>query len=552
MLEQGVARAGTWRRFSKPAALYLLCVTLVGAVLRVLDHAGRPFMNDEVGTLIYVDKPVAYLLTHFESWLTMNYFIIAEKFIAHIGGRSPISLMLIPMLAGIATIPLTALLARMLASTRVALIAATLAAANPYLLFYSGNIRSYSLLAALCLVVLILFFGWRERPTLRNGIFVALACVLAVLSHLNGAYVGAVLLLVTAVDLLGNLRRAGAARAATLLGPLAVAMVLLGAAYAHLIPAIVAWGVPYHAVPPTSVSYVPYVASQYFGDGYYAWPSLIVLLYGLLLAGRHFRPSWMLAPFLVVPSVLMSVQGISHFPWAFGRFLIFLVPVCLVFMAEGLEAIGTRADRRSYLTPLLVGIVIIAWIPGLVTAFQRRADLPWDRVAGYINSVSAPNDVILYRSGDESLSLYPYFSHATQTQSVVADYSEMQHAAAGGRTVFVVRGEPFVNSQYPTEIFGKLQVIVYPRQSYPVQLMLIRDDVLTSLRAGELSPQITEDYRDVWAIDRKLGQDEHTTFQHYQMYRLCLELTDRQRNLPISLQYLEAQTDLRQDVMDGP
>ena len=97
--------------FSRNEKWVLLFVTAVGAIIRIVFLHNKPFVNDEVGTLIYIEKDVPYLLSHFATWLSMNYFLVVEKFIAGLFGKSPFSLGFISLAAGIGTIPLTAFLA---------------------------------------------------------------------------------------------------------------------------------------------------------------------------------------------------------------------------------------------------------------------------------------------------------------------------------------------------------------------------------------------------------------------------------------------------------
>ena len=107
-----------------------------------LQH-GRVFLGDEIGTLRYLKESPSYILTHFGTWLSMNYFILVEKGVAWLCGATDWHLTLLPMTAAVAIIPLTASLAlKFTGSTRTALIAASLAAFNYYLvLLGAGNSR---------------------------------------------------------------------------------------------------------------------------------------------------------------------------------------------------------------------------------------------------------------------------------------------------------------------------------------------------------------------------------------------------------------------------
>lgn len=537
--------------FAQREAWFLAAVTVIGGLARLLFHADRPFVGDEVGTLMYAGKSVSFILTHFESWLTMNYFILLEKMLGQWSGNSQISLVILPLAAGILTIPLTAVLARKLAPPPVALIAAALVAANPYLFQYSGVIRAYALLTALSLGTIILFLVWRENRTLKNGLYVALAATVLVLSHPNGLYVLAAIVLIAAVEHLWVFRHRTGTGLHTLFIPLLGGALLLFAAYVRLVPAISLWGIPYHESPPTTLNYVPYVIGQYLGAGYFGWPSIALFLLGALLTCKRDGTLLMLVPFLILPSLLMSVMGLAHFPWAFARFLIFLLPIVIIFVAEGARAAGSLLRKPNLASGVIAAVVLVTWIPGFQNVVRAKVDYPWNRAAAFVLSAAKPGDVIIYWSPDESLNLYPYLGHTSHVQSPLESISQEVQPAPGGR-LFLVRSAPFVSSMYPSQAFGEIQVIVYPATSYSGELTAIRDDVLTSITRGTVAPELTDDYRDLWEIERKLGSDDAAAFRYYQMYTLSLQLTDRQRNMPLSLQnYLKEQT-VSQDVLSGP
>src|SRR5215469_2789460 len=143
-------------------ALGAICLCTL-ALLAALQY-GRVFLGDEIGTLRYLKYSTTYILTHFSAWLSMNYFILVEKGVAWLCGAMDWRLTLLPITAAIAIIPLTASVAlKFTGSTRTALIAASLAAFNPYLLYWGPLIRAYSLLVAFSLLAINEFFNWARQ-----------------------------------------------------------------------------------------------------------------------------------------------------------------------------------------------------------------------------------------------------------------------------------------------------------------------------------------------------------------------------------------------------
>ena len=170
------------------------------ALLAALQH-GRVFLGDEIGTLRYLKESPSYILTHFGTWLSMNYFILVEKGVAWLCGAADWRLTLLPIAAAVAIIPLTASLAlKFTGSTRTALIAASLAAFNPYLVYWGPAIRAYSLLVALSLLAINEFFHWYQQRDWWSGVRCAAVVLLLLLAHLNGVYTVAFLVLLLTAE----------------------------------------------------------------------------------------------------------------------------------------------------------------------------------------------------------------------------------------------------------------------------------------------------------------------------------------------------------------
>src|SRR5262249_19509085 len=159
--------------FSRAQICYLLLATLIGAVLRLAYEYDRPLTFDEVGTLLYLRRDVSYILSPFDVWLTMNYFIVLQKGIAAAVGQGTFRLGLISLVSGIGAIPLTALVALDFASEETALLSALFVALNPYLVRFSGMARSYALLTFLSLATLLCLLRWLRHRAATTAALVS-------------------------------------------------------------------------------------------------------------------------------------------------------------------------------------------------------------------------------------------------------------------------------------------------------------------------------------------------------------------------------------------
>lgn len=154
---------------------------LIGGVLRLYDFTDRDIWFDEAFTGILVR----------ESWGRMMEIIIADthpplyyfllKPIAAVFDYSPYGLRVLSFVWGIATLYLLYRVSKELFSERVAMYATVIGALSPFAIYYSGEARSYSMLAGLILLGCYCFIlalrtkrlGWY----LGWGVAIGLACL---------------------------------------------------------------------------------------------------------------------------------------------------------------------------------------------------------------------------------------------------------------------------------------------------------------------------------------------------------------------------------------
>ena len=534
MIEKYINSGNRKLSFSKTEIFYLLLLIVGGTIARFFYHYNRPFVGDEVATLIQIKKSAAYILTQFEPWLTMNYFILSEKYLLKIACGNQLSLIILPEIAGIATIPLTAILTKMFASKKTALISATLIAFNPYLISFSGIIRSYSLLTALSLLTIILFFNWCTNRTFKNGIYLALASYVLMLSHLNGAYTLAYIFSLAGIELFYVLVKRDKNNFLTLLIPMSISMAITLISYINIAEAIINWGIPWHNSPPTSISFIFFAFSSYFGDGFYGWASAFLMFSAIFLTIRvQNNPLLILIPFIALSILLISIQGISHFPDAYTRFLIFLVPICVIFIAEGIAYLSAIIPVKNSIAITIFTLLLVStWVPNFIQGYRAKIDLPWGQVAAFIKN-SSDGNTVLTNDWNSNLDLTPYFNDSRYPRYELRKYSKEQHVQSANNIYFIIMGL-HITSDYPVYAFGDIQVIVYPMTNYKDQLILIQNDLQKRTSDLLVSPGLINVYYNLWFINKALDYDPSLNFKYYDLYMRCSQLNFRQRNTPLS------------------
>jgi hypothetical protein len=523
-------------------ALAVICLCTL-ALLAALQH-GRVFFGDEIGTLRYLKKSSAYILTHFGTWLSMNYFILVEKWIAHLFGAMDWRLTLLPIAAAIAIIPLTASVAlKFTGSTRTALIAAALVAFNPYLLMWGPVIRAYSLLVAFSLLVINEFFNWCRQRSWWSGVRCAAATLLLLLTHLNGAYTVAFLVLLLVTE--GISRGFSGGRqflweSRTLWLPLAVVAIIVAAADWRLLPDIAKvnkqWGTD---TPPTSIAYLPEVFTTYMGVGYAAALSGVLLLAGCWSALREKRGLLLVTAAIVLSPILMSLQGVSVQTSAFARYLICSLPLLLILMAEGIDWLAIHVWSRGAIVTAwgIAAVTVICWLPRIQTSFVMKKQWPYAEVASFLHAQMQKGDVIV-TGWSVGFILEQFFDQPDKQIMLPNNYvikvaTHLDRPPPG--RVFYVAGPSSLNARTtPIRRFGFAEVATYSGTTVRALLQEWREDLLKRT-AGRVYAPFQGDYQLLALLETRLPSGQSA--DHWRsLAERCRELHPAARDAPRHLQ----------------
>ena len=163
-------RSMTWGR-------RLALITAAGAALRIVLAARQGLGFDEDFTAVAVSHPIEETLRIVSRDSAPPLFYVLEHVAAGFG-TAPWNLRLVPVAAGIALIPLLAVLARRVAGDAAALWTAAFVAVLPAALFTSTNARMYGLAGTLVVAATLLLWRALERPDAwRFSAFAAVAAV---------------------------------------------------------------------------------------------------------------------------------------------------------------------------------------------------------------------------------------------------------------------------------------------------------------------------------------------------------------------------------------
>ncbi len=433
-----------WRTEDLPTRLALLGIVLAGGVARFFA-LGQPMRYDEsVSYLYFVGQPWATTITAYPFPSNHLLYSVMAKLVAPLGGGAPWALRLPAFVIGVAIVPLTFAVGRVLFTRTAALIGAALTAGATPLILYSANARGYAVVIAAYLSLLLI--GARIR---HHGAqcceWVAFALIAAaglaaipVMLYPLGA-VALWLALVLCVDRGWRAWRGLVGLGASLVGAVALALlVYLPIIAAHGIDAIVANPFVSPSGWPQFFAQLTPSLARMLDSWSQPYPLAVAVLLGVLaLAG-------------VVWSTRVSDEGISvtlaAYVWCailllathrapFARIWLWLLPVVALAAGTLGDALVSRLRGRvlrPYMPAFAVAVAVAGVSWGLATdavgamrqsgvfagAEQIAAVLatqtqPGDRVLAAIPS-SAPLRYYMLRAGADTALLSTPDSVATR------------------------------------------------------------------------------------------------------------------------------------------
>jgi mannosyltransferase len=182
------SRQSSWRVNRLPGALW--AIVLLALVLRAYDLLAQSLWLDEAMSLYWASLPVSEVMARLMA-LSGDphpplYYLMLKAWIAVLGDGE-IAVKSLSVVAGLAIVPLTYGLGERLFGRRTGLFAALLTAANPLLVWYSQEVRMYSLLTALTLAATLCL--WQALDTRRGRwwLLYALLALAGAYTHVYGA-----------------------------------------------------------------------------------------------------------------------------------------------------------------------------------------------------------------------------------------------------------------------------------------------------------------------------------------------------------------------------
>lgn len=386
----------------------LVGITLLAAVLRFANISSQSYWADEAQAVHELNLSLGGMLHAWSAyeWNPPLYLLVAWPW-AKLFGTGELGLRSLSAVLGVAVVPLICMCGRELISARAGLVAAALAAVNPFMIWYSQEAREYMLLVLLCTASLLFFIRAWKRPCTRNVVWWAVLSALALLTQ----YFAGFLIAAEGVLLVYRARNRASVLSLAGLGLLAIALV------PHVVPHLehpaqfivnVPLSVRIQQVPVTfgmSTLYLSGITSY----GLLGAAALAAIVIALLVIGadeRELRGAGLMALLagvvLLVP-LLLALLG--HDDYLARGLMPAWIPLALV-IAAACAARRTRVAGGALAVALLaLSVYSLARIDSNPEQFQKP---DWRGVAAALGRPAGTRAIVVYAStfGGGPLSVY--------------------------------------------------------------------------------------------------------------------------------------------------
>jgi 4-amino-4-deoxy-L-arabinose transferase-like glycosyltransferase len=348
-----------WRHLALVGLLALIAFSIRAASLDA-----QSLWRDEVDSLRFATFPWPRMLANFTrpGWNGPLYFLVLRGWIA-LTGSSAYAMRFFSLLFGVLGVPLIYVLGCRLFDRAVGLMAGLLAATSPYLVWYSQEVRMYTLVPALAMLAIYALRRGLEGDGGRWWIVQVVATSLAFYCHILAALLVPVQVMLCVIWWPRAKRHWRGAL---------ISLAFLIVPYLPL----AAWQVPL-AFQQRETGFHPYTLGQMVEILLNGWSLGIVswgrpwgtILTGALVGGGLVG-SWLLgdekrrrvvvavAVWLMVPILAVWLVSLRQ-PLFTDRYLIWTAPAFYLLAAAGLVALWRLRPRMRWLAVVLVGGVLI-------------------------------------------------------------------------------------------------------------------------------------------------------------------------------------------------
>ena len=397
---------------------FILLAIVAAALALRLPHLGYSFYGDEMFSLL---RDSGTFLTRSEDRFRPVFFSLLYLW-RQLGFHGEIGLRILPLIFGLAQIPLAYHIGRRLGGEPLARAFALLMAVSPMLIEFSQELRMYSMVAFLALLQVWIVLRLRERSS--PGWWIAFVAVtwIGVYTHLHyWLFVAGLALSLFRERRTIPLRQSAAALGASVLLYLPNIPNLLyfsqvrGAEYGVHLPsaipkllAAVTLGFNYFALPDQSLGRAVGVGDVMRNSAVVLLAAIpaALLVWGFVRLHRRLSPTvWLGHELFTIPAFLALIaSAVTGQYWLQPKYIIFVVPFGVLFVAASYLALSASWARRA-VTVLGAAVLVVAYAHFLDPQHYGRRE-NWRGMSTYVREHLTRQSALLILDGAHPLFAY--------------------------------------------------------------------------------------------------------------------------------------------------
>jgi uncharacterized membrane protein len=347
-------------------------------------------------------------------------FLVIQRFFVALFSNTEMAMRILPLLAGIASLFLFYAVAKRILKSSALTFSLILIAAGDHLIYFASEVKQYStdVFWALCIIILTLWLMEHRRRLLPVIIFSLVSALSLWFSHpAVFVYAGCILVILIPLVIKKSWKEL-----AFLLMIILIPIISFALHYLFILKAAAGnqqlidfWQSAFMPLPPTSVkelAWFPYVFLRTFkfpiGFSVYTLGlAVISFLFGCLSMLRTQKRLLALMMFPVLFTLVAS--GLHKYPFE-GRLILFLTPLFIIIIAEGLDFLREGIARYHFPSSMVMVLVLLFYPVGnsLYRLIKPRAPEELRPVMKYVAEQKRSSDVIyLYYA---SVHAYRYYA----------------------------------------------------------------------------------------------------------------------------------------------
>lgn len=384
----------------------LLIILAFGLILRIYDLGTESLWYDEIESIDQATRDLPVLFSNFH--VSPLYFLLLKYWMG-IFGISEFALRFLSVIFGMGSIFLIYKIAKILFNKKVGLFSSLILAASPFHLFYSQEIRHYSLFLFLALLSMLFFLKIIKTENSHNiKAYIYYAAATALLLYAN--HWSIFLLFVQNLFFFSQKMRHKKSWVITqaaiffLYSIRILPFIIYFSKSRDYVLACLDW------IPMLRLSSLievfrtfSYGGANYGGHDFSIDPrqlgisSILIYIFGFFsIYGLFFSPKrdfagfFLLAAWLFVPIFLLFTFSLTFFPAFVVRYLIFVAPAYYILAAKGIDNIRSHWRQKG-----VVFIIVIFTFPALHFYYKNDIKTRWNEAVEYIEKNTGKGDFVV-------------------------------------------------------------------------------------------------------------------------------------------------------------